>query len=104
MSSLLFQDDAIFWFQTQRVFGAMFYGGADFNETVTTAERIEAGDYDSWKHEWAATAERVEQEARAELTAGHSVSARDGLMRAATSGPSPGVAEAPAIISTRTVT
>jgi dienelactone hydrolase len=84
MRSLLFQDDAIFWYQTQRVFGSMFYGGADFNETVTTAERIAAGDYDSWKREWAATAERIEEEARAELTAGHPVSARDGLMRATT--------------------
>lgn len=41
---LLFQGDFIFWYQTQRVFGAIVYGGADFNETVTTTERIATSD------------------------------------------------------------
>jgi hypothetical protein len=37
---------------------------------VTTAARIIAGDYDSWHEQWAATAQRVEAEARGQLAAG----------------------------------
>ena len=51
---------------------------------VTTSARISAGLYDSWYEQWAATAQRVEAEARAQLAAGHQVSAHDGLLRAAT--------------------
>ena len=51
---------------------------------VTTAQRITANDYDSWHEQWAATAQRTEAEARAQLAAGRRVSACDGLLRAAT--------------------
>jgi hypothetical protein len=44
--------------------------GADIGEVVTTAARITAGDYGSWYEQWAATAHRVEAEARAQLAAG----------------------------------
>src|SRR5215470_3765119 len=64
--------------------GPTAYGGADIDEVVTTAARISAGDYDSWYEQRAATAQRTEAEARAQLAAGHQVSARDGLLRAAT--------------------
>jgi hypothetical protein len=40
---------------------------------VTTAARIRAGDYDTWYEQWAATAQRTEAEARAQLAAGHQV-------------------------------
>lgn len=84
MRPLLFPDDVSFWFETLRVLGHIAYGGADFGETVTTAQRITSGDYDSWYEQWAATAGRIEAEARAAQRAGHTVSAHDGLLRAAT--------------------
>jgi pimeloyl-ACP methyl ester carboxylesterase len=84
MRPLLFADDAQFWYETLRAMGHTAYGGADIGEVVTTAQRITAGDYDSWHEQWAATAERVEAEARGQLAAGRQVSGRDGLLRAAT--------------------
>jgi pimeloyl-ACP methyl ester carboxylesterase len=84
MRPLLFPDDQQFWYETLRALGHTAYGGADIGEVVTTAARITAGDYDSWYDQWAATAERVEAEARGQMAAGHQVSARDGLLRAAT--------------------
>jgi len=84
MRPLLFPDDGQFWYETLRALGHTAYGGADIGEVVTTAQRITAGDYDSWYEQWAATAERTEAEARGQLAAGHQVSARDGLLRAAT--------------------
>jgi dienelactone hydrolase len=80
----LFPDDLQFWYETLRWLGLTAYGGADFGEVVTTAARISAGLYDSWYEQWAATAQRVEAEARTQLAAGHPVSAHDGLLRAAT--------------------
>jgi hypothetical protein len=84
MRPLLSPDDQQFWYETLRALGLTAYGGADFGEVVTTAARISAGDYGSRYEQWAATAERVEAEARGQLAAGHQVSARDGLLRAAT--------------------
>src|SRR6516162_7811138 len=84
MRPLLFPDDPQFWYETLRALGHAAYGGADIGEVVTTAQRITAGDYDSWYEQWAATAARVEAEARTQLAAGHPVSAHDGLLRAAT--------------------
>src|SRR5215469_557308 len=84
MRPLLFPDDQQFWYETLRALGHTAYGGADFGAVVTTAQRISAGLYDSWYEQWAATAQRVEAEARAQLAAGHQVSGRDGLLRAAT--------------------
>ena len=82
MRPLLFPDDQQFWYETLRALGHTAYGGADIDEVVTTAARISAGDYDSWYEQRAATAQRTEAEARAQLAAGHQVSARDGLLRA----------------------
>ena len=84
MRPLLFPDDQQFWYETLRALGHTAYGGADIDEVVTTAARISAGDYDSWYEQRAATAQRTEAEARAQLAAGHQVSVRDGLLRAAT--------------------
>jgi hypothetical protein len=80
---LLFPGDQQFWYETRRALGHTAYGGADFDEVVTTAARISAGDYDSWYEQWAATAQRTEAQARGQLAAGHQVSARDWLLRAA---------------------
>jgi pimeloyl-ACP methyl ester carboxylesterase len=81
---LLFPDDQQFWYETLRALGHTAYSGADIGEVVTTAQRISAADYDSWYEQWEATAQRVEAEARAQLAAGHQVSGRNGLLRAAT--------------------
>ena len=69
MRPLLFSDDRQFWYETLRALGHTAYGGADIGEVVTTAARITAGDYGSWYEQWAATAHRVEAEARAQLAA-----------------------------------
>lgn len=80
--SLLFPDDAQFWFETVRAFGAAEYGGAQFGEVLATSARIKSGDYDSWYDAWNAIADRVAQEAAAQLSRGHRISARDGYLRA----------------------
>jgi len=73
MRPLLFPDDQQSWCETLRALGHTAYGGADIGEVVTTAQRITANDYDSWYEQWAATAQRVEAEARTQLAAGHQV-------------------------------
>ncbi|AHI01825.1 alpha/beta hydrolase family protein [Kutzneria albida] len=83
MRKLFFEQDETFWYETLRSIGHITYGGADFGEVVVTADRIVAGDYDSWHREWLATADKVAGEAAASLAGGHRVSARRGFMRAA---------------------
>jgi len=83
MPALIFRDDHQFWFETLRCFGAIDYGGAQFGEVVMTSSRIKSGDYDSWHDEWKMTADTVAREAEVSLQAGHRVSARDGMLRAA---------------------
>ncbi|WP_328312184.1 alpha/beta fold hydrolase [Streptomyces sp. NBC_00442] len=82
MQQLLFPGNIQFWYETLRSMSHIAYGGADFGEVVSTAERITEGDYDSWYTEWLATADRVDAEARKALDAGHRISARDGFLRA----------------------
>ncbi|GAA1991458.1 alpha/beta hydrolase family protein [Amycolatopsis minnesotensis] len=82
MKQLLFPNDPPFWYETVRTFGHIAYGGADFGEVVSTSSRIAEGDYESWHDEWLATADRVSGEAGRALAAGHSISARDGFLRA----------------------
>lgn len=82
MQPLFFRDDPQFWFETVRSFSHVAYGGADFDEVVSTSSRIEAGNYDSWHDEWLATAERVAADGERALAAGHAVTARDALLRA----------------------
>ena len=78
----LFPDDAQFWFETVRMFGADEYGGASFGEVLATSGRIKAGDYDSWYDAWNGIADRLAGEGEAQLTKGHKVSARDSFLRA----------------------
>src|SRR5580698_8374413 len=82
MDPVVFENDPQFWFETLRTLGHAAYGGADIGEVLTTAQRITAGDYDSWHDEWLATADRTASEAEGQLRDGHRISARDGLMRA----------------------
>jgi pimeloyl-ACP methyl ester carboxylesterase len=79
---VLFAEDPQFWYETQRVLGHTAYGGADTGEVLATAQSITAGDYDSWNKEWVTIADRLADEAERSLGRGHSISARDGLMRA----------------------
>jgi alpha-beta hydrolase superfamily lysophospholipase len=80
MRNLLFPDDDQFWFETLRVFGHTGYGGADVGEVLATAERVTAGDYDSWHDAWLSTADRL----AAEAAGAGPVTARDLLLRAST--------------------
>jgi alpha-beta hydrolase superfamily lysophospholipase len=80
--SPLFADDAQFWFETVRMFGADEYGGASFGEVLATSAQIKAGDYDSWYDAWNAIADRIAAEADGQLAKGHRVSARDSYLRA----------------------
>jgi pimeloyl-ACP methyl ester carboxylesterase len=81
-SALLFQSDPEFWYEIERLFGAAEYGGALFGEVVAIAQRIEAGNYDSWYDVNSAFAERIASEAEAQQKKGHRISARDNFLRA----------------------
>ena len=78
----LFPDDAEFWFETLRMFGADEYGGAAFGEVLATSALIKAGDYDSWYDGWNGVADRIAGEGDAQLAKGHRISARDSYLRA----------------------
>ena len=80
----LFPDNAQFWYETRRAFGAGSYGASEFGEVLVTASRIKSGDFDSWHEEWNRTAEKVAREAAGQLARGHKISARDSFLRAAT--------------------
>jgi len=62
-----------------------YYGGADFGEVTTTAERIgDSTSADDWHREWVATADRVAGIGDESAAAGHAVSAREAYLRAST--------------------
>ncbi|WP_157845374.1 TIGR03086 family metal-binding protein [Kitasatospora phosalacinea] len=82
MEPIFFSGNPSFWYETLRTLGHIAYGGADFGEVATTAQRITPGDYDSWHDQWLATADRVAERARTSRAGGHRVSARDGFLRA----------------------
>lgn len=68
-----------------RALYAIPYGGADFAECTTTAQRIgDSGDPDTWHREWTATANRLFDLAENAATRGHVVSAREAYLRAST--------------------
>lgn len=75
-------DDESFSFETLRAAGYANAGGADLGEILVTARAIPEGDEAAWHREWKATAQRVEALGRESLAAGHSVSAREALLRA----------------------
>jgi pimeloyl-ACP methyl ester carboxylesterase len=69
--------------QLLRAIGYAGNGGADYGECLSTAYRIAEGDHESWYREWTATADRIVQAAEASAAAGHTISAREGYLRAA---------------------
>lgn len=71
-----------FWFETLRVLGHTAYAGADIGEVLTVAGDVEAGNADSWHASWSSMADRIDSIAQESRRTGHTVSARDGFLRA----------------------
>jgi alpha-beta hydrolase superfamily lysophospholipase len=78
---IIFNDDQ-FSFQLLRVLGDSVNGAADIGECLSTANRIQEGDFKSWHDEWLKTARRIHAHADVNLAAGHRVSAREAYHRA----------------------
>jgi pimeloyl-ACP methyl ester carboxylesterase len=77
----LFEDES-FSFEALRAAGYGSYGGADLGDILVAARRIPDGDEAAWHREWKAAAERAEELGRKSLAGGHTVSAREALLRA----------------------
>lgn len=77
----LFHDES-FRFEALRALSYAAYAGADIGEVISTASRIPDGDEAAWYTQWRALAERVEGAAAVSAAAGHTVSAREGYLRA----------------------
>ncbi|QKV74100.1 S9 family peptidase [Amycolatopsis sp. Hca4] len=75
-------DDESFSFEALRAAGYTAHAGADLGEVLVTCRNIPEGDEAAWSAQWAATAARVEGIGREALAAGHTVSAREALLRA----------------------
>ncbi|MGO9457061.1 MAG: alpha/beta hydrolase family protein [Acidimicrobiales bacterium] len=75
-------DDAQFDFQTLRLLGSAASGDAEAGEVLSTAYRIQEGDFESWTAEWLKTAQRVHEIAEQSWERGHTVSAREAYFRA----------------------
>lgn len=65
------------------VLGSTVNHGAEIGEAFNTAAKIRDGDAASWQEEWFLMAQRAEARGEESLAAGHNVSARDQLQRAA---------------------
>lgn len=68
----------------ERAFTRILSGGADFGECLTTIARVGNGGPDDWYREWIATADRVAGYGDESASKGHTVSAREAYLRAAT--------------------
>jgi hypothetical protein len=79
----LYFDDADFDGQLQRSVGKADSGMANVGECLAIAERITPGDRDSWYRAWSGFAGRLAEQGQAALAAGHRISARGALLRAA---------------------
>ena len=79
-----FKEDMSFAFEFVRNLGFMYYGGADLGEMIVTADKIKAGDFESWFIEWDKLASKILTNADASLKAGHPESARAAYLRAST--------------------
>jgi pimeloyl-ACP methyl ester carboxylesterase len=76
--------DPEFDYQLLRTMGLADYGGSTVGECLAAAAMVADGDTSGWARVFSALAERVESAGEASLDAGHRVSARDHLLRAAT--------------------
>ncbi|MCB2228317.1 MAG: alpha/beta fold hydrolase [Desulfarculaceae bacterium] len=74
--------DQTYDFELRRVLGYALSGGADLNEALAAARRIQPGDGDSWYQAWFDLAQRTRALGLASLASGHRVSAREALLRA----------------------
>ena len=79
----LYFDDEAFDGQLQRSIGKADTGMANVGECLAIAEQITPGDRESWGRAWSDFAARLAEQGQAALTAGHRVSARSLLLRAA---------------------
>jgi pimeloyl-ACP methyl ester carboxylesterase len=70
-------------FAFQWLMGSAVHGGAGIGESYYAAARIQDGNPASWGREWTALGERVRARGEAALAAGHVVSGREALLRAA---------------------
>lgn len=70
-------------FAFQWLMGSAVHGGAGIGESFYAASRMKDGDPVSWEREWTAIGDRVRVRGETALTAGHIVSGREALMRAA---------------------
>jgi pimeloyl-ACP methyl ester carboxylesterase len=79
----LYFDDEAFDGQLQRSVGKVGSGMANVGECLAIAEQITGGDRDSWYRAWSDFAVRLAAQGAAASDAGHRVSARTALLRAA---------------------
>ena len=77
-----FFENEQFNFELEVALGQVAYGCGDVGELLSTAGRIQDGDFDSWVSEWNATGQRIEQIAESCAAGGHAVSARAAYLRA----------------------
>ena len=70
-------------FETIFALGRCQYGAAETGEILSTAARIQDGDFENWFQEWYATAERVRAIAEECAAAGNKLSSRMACLRAA---------------------
>lgn len=78
---IVFQDPT-FSLQLLRTIGQTYYKGADVGECLSTAYRIQEGNFESWHSQWLKTAQRIHKYADESLSHGHKVSAKDAYLRA----------------------
>ncbi|MFW5837532.1 MAG: alpha/beta hydrolase, partial [Desulfovibrionaceae bacterium] len=81
--SYFFQDGDMDFHFGNLVLGATGNGGAEIGEAFFAASQIQDGDAEEWRREWFELAQRVEARGEKSLAAGHKVSARQQLLRAA---------------------
>ncbi|OME92329.1 MULTISPECIES: alpha/beta hydrolase family protein [Paenibacillus] len=75
-------DDQTFSFELLRTMGYAAFCGADVGECLSTAYRIEEGNFESWYGEWLKTAIRAHREAEESSKQGNKTSAREFYLRA----------------------
>lgn len=70
-------------FAFQWVMGSAVHGGAGIGESFYAASRMRDGSPASWEREWTALGDRIRARGETALAAGHVVSGREALLRAA---------------------
>lgn len=81
--TIFFPNFHAFAFQTQRLLAECPAGGGEVTEVSRAVARITDGDFESWREGWQWLADHVSEVAERGREAGHLLSARDGLFRAA---------------------